>query len=277
MTEKSLVPTFDYSKVDAETAAFVQSKKRDMQKRTVLSIVADGRDLGAIKQKMGDKLFHEWVDEEYWFTYRTALKRIHVAEMMDANGRGETSSSQPLDGKTISELYELAETARRPQIEGQNTSATSYKYATTVVSPEEAAARFDAAIVESSPVDDLLRRELDIPQDEPVAPASQNGHIPQAPSTPIQPPATVAPVEQPIKKFREPQWLPSSAYRQGRHISVDPVKGKPDRCKVIYRDAISEYGSNVKIAELDDDLAQQLYNGLHIWLHRNDAPEDEEE
>jgi len=112
---KNIIPTFDYSSIDPGVAGFIQRKKAVMIHRSVVNIVADGRDLLAIRQALGsDAAFREWVGVEYWFSYVTAQKRMHVAEMVDAMDGVNPGLPQQFEDKTISELYELAATYRRP-------------------------------------------------------------------------------------------------------------------------------------------------------------------
>jgi hypothetical protein len=115
---QNLVENFDYSRVDPGVAGFVQKRKANMIQRSIVSVIADGHDLLAIRQALGtDKLFREWIEAEYWFSYQTAQKRMHVAEMVDDNSRGKLSLLQQYENKKVSELYELAAAYRRPQIE----------------------------------------------------------------------------------------------------------------------------------------------------------------
>jgi hypothetical protein len=125
--QQAIVEQFDYSLVDPGVAGFVQKRKANMIQRSIVSVIADGHDLLAIRQALGtDKLFRDWVEAEYWFSYQTAQKRMHVAEMVDDNSRGKLSLLQQYENKKVSELYELAAAYRRPQIEEK------YKYETSV-------------------------------------------------------------------------------------------------------------------------------------------------
>lgn len=108
------VPTFDYSQLDDGVRKFVLDRKQDMLKRNGLAIIADGHDLLAIKQAIKGK-FYEWLKTEYWFSPRTAEKRMQVAEMVDA--KSELNSD--FESRTISELYELAAAHHKPQNEDQ--------------------------------------------------------------------------------------------------------------------------------------------------------------
>ncbi len=51
MTE--IARTFDYSRIDSGVAQFVRNRKQEMINRSVVSVIAEGRDLLAIRHALG--------------------------------------------------------------------------------------------------------------------------------------------------------------------------------------------------------------------------------
>ena len=76
-------PSFDYSSLDQETLSFVQLRTKEIRrlvKRTSQDIVDIGRYLTEVKDRLGYGNFYPWLDGEFGWGSRTAIRFMRVAE-----------------------------------------------------------------------------------------------------------------------------------------------------------------------------------------------------
>ena len=79
----TLTPFFDYSSLDEETLSFVQlrtEKIKQLVKRTSQDMVDIGRYLIEVKDRLGYGNFYPWLDVEFGWGSRTAVRFMRVAE-----------------------------------------------------------------------------------------------------------------------------------------------------------------------------------------------------
>ncbi len=79
----SISPSFDYSSLDEETSSFVQSKTREIKnlfRRAAEDVINLGNYLIEVKDRLGYGLFYRWLEAEFAWSSRTAVRFMRAAE-----------------------------------------------------------------------------------------------------------------------------------------------------------------------------------------------------
>ena len=100
----SLPLSFDYSSLDEETLFFLQSKTREIKKifrRAAEDVINLGNYLIEVKERLGYGVFYRWLEAEFAWSSRTALRFIRAAETFSLDTVSELDFLP-------SALYELA-------------------------------------------------------------------------------------------------------------------------------------------------------------------------
>ncbi|MGK7947278.1 MAG: DUF3102 domain-containing protein [Xenococcaceae cyanobacterium] len=101
----SLSKSFDYSSLDKETSSFIQSRTFEIKKlikRSVEDIINIGNNLIEVKERLGFGNFYDWLEVEFNWTSRTAVRFMSVAQRFNSDNVSDLNNILP------SALYQLA-------------------------------------------------------------------------------------------------------------------------------------------------------------------------